>query len=141
MMGTTGTGKTHLSKAIARTLKAKGLSVAFVEAIELFNMIKGTFGNDRAKQRLLDQYKTFDVVFIDDVGLETKKIDEVSWSVSEWTGLINAREGKATVWTTNLDDDGLGEVIGKRSFSRMYVNTRFIDLFTDDYRRRLVNRG
>ncbi|MGP7817742.1 ATP-binding protein [Niallia sp. 01092] len=136
MMGSTGTGKSHLAKAIAKTAYEKNLSTAFIEATELFEMIKSTFGHDRHKEILMNEFISFDVVVIDDVGLETKKQSEVSWTVSEWTSLINARSKKSTVFTTNLDDSSLGEIIGKRAFSRMYDNTKFIDLFTDDYRKK-----
>jgi DNA replication protein DnaC len=86
---------------------------------------------------LFNEYASFDLVCIDDVGLETKKTGEVSWSVAEWTKIINAREGKATIYTTNFDDLALADVIGQRAFSRMYMDTVFIDLFTDDYRKKL----
>jgi DNA replication protein DnaC len=134
LMGSTGTGKSHLAKTIAKTAMEKGLKVAYIEAAELFNLIKATFGHERHNELFYSEFKEFDLVVIDDVGLETKKRDEVSWSVSEWTKLINAREKKATVLTTNFDDSALAEVIGQRAFSRMYTNTKFIDLFTDDYR-------
>jgi DNA replication protein DnaC len=137
LMGSTGTGKSHLAKAIAKTAKEKGLKVAYIEAVELFNLIKTTFGHERHNEMLYNDYKSFDLVVIDDVGLETKKQGEVTWSVTEWTKLINAREGKATVFTTNFDDAALAEVVGQRAFSRMYTNTKFIDLFTDDYRKKL----
>lgn len=136
-MGSTGTGKTHLSKTVAKTAKDKGLKVAFIHAADLFELIKKTFGHERHNQKLFEEYKYFDLVVVDDVGLETKKIGEVNWTVTEWTKLIDAREGKATVFTTNFDDVALGEVVGPRAFSRMYTDTRFIDLFTEDYRKRL----
>lgn len=136
LMGSTGTGKTHLARTVAKTAKEKGLNVAYIEAVELFNLIKTTFGNERHYELLINEFKNFDLVVIDDVGLETIKQDETSWSVREWTNLINAREGKATVFTTNLDDDGLAKVVGRRAYSRMYMNTKFADLFTDDYRKK-----
>jgi DNA replication protein DnaC len=138
LMGSTGTGKTHLAKVVAKTAKEKGLKVAFIEAADLFQLIKKTFGHERHNEKFFEEYKYFDLVVVDDVGLETKKIGEVNWTVTEWTKLVDAREGKATVFTTNFDDTALAEVIGQRAFSRMYMNTRFIDLFTDDYRKRLM---
>jgi DNA replication protein DnaC len=137
LMGSTGTGKTHLARTVAKTAKEKGLSVAHIESVDLFQMIKGTFGNERHYELLLKEYTNFDLVVVDDVGLETIKQDETSWSVREWTSLINVREGKATVFTTNLDDEALAKVVGQRAFSRMYMNTKFIDLFTDDFRKKL----
>lgn len=138
LMGSTGTGKSHLARTISKTAKEKGLNVAYIEAVELFNLIKATFGHDRHNKMLFDEYQSFDLVVIDDVGLETKKLGEVNWTVAEWTKLVDTREGKATVFTTNFDDVALAEVIGKRAFSRMYMNTIFIDLFTEDFRKKLM---
>lgn len=136
VMGIPGTGKSHLSKAIARTLKYEGKSVAFITAAHLFTKIKATFNNQPARDRFNEQFQKFDLVVIDDVGLETKKISEVSWSTSEWTDLLNMREEKSTVWTTNFHEIALSEVIGARTVSRMYENTMFIDIFTgEDYRK------
>jgi DNA replication protein DnaC len=134
IMGNPGTGKTHLSKAIARTLKARGFKVGFIQAVELFNKIKGTFDSG-SSEKLYEEMKKLDLLIIDDMGVETTKLNDVSWTVRTWTEFIDARLGLANVWTTNLDDTHLGDVVGQRAFSRMYEDTRFIDLFTDDYRK------
>jgi len=137
MLGTTGTGKSHLAKAIAKTVKHKGKNVAYLTAARLFNKIKETFNNAYERERFNEHFKTFDVIVIDDVGLETKKVSEVSWSTSEWTELMNLRDGKSTIWTSNFDEVSLGKVIGERTVSRMYENTIFIDNFTgEDFRKR-----
>jgi DNA replication protein DnaC len=136
LMGSTGTGKTHLARTIAKTSRVKGLNVAYIEAADLFQLIKSTFGHDRHNEMFYKEYASFDLVVIEDVGLETKKLGEVTWSITEWTKLLNVRSGKATVWTTNFDDVALSEVVGPRAFSRMYENTKFIDLFTEDYRKK-----
>ncbi len=135
MMGNPGTGKTHLSKAIARTLKARGFKVGYLSSVDLFNKIKATFDGGSA-EKVFDEMKKLDLLVIDDVGVETTKINDVSWTVRTWTEIIDVRLGKPNIWTTNLDDSHLGEVVGQRAFSRMYEDTRFIDLFTDDYRKR-----
>lgn len=134
IMGNPGTGKTHLSKAIARTLKTKGFKVGYIPAVELFNKIKATFDGGSVN-RVFEEMKKLDLLIIDDMGVETTKLNDVSWTVRTWTEIIDGRLGMANVWTTNLDDTSLGEVVGQRAFSRMYEDTRFIDLFTDDYRK------
>ncbi|WP_391119373.1 ATP-binding protein [Psychrobacillus sp. L3] len=137
MLGKTGTGKSHLSKAIAKTAKHKGKKVAYITAMHLFNKIKGTFNNIHERNRFNEQFKAFDLIVIDDVGMETKKVAEVSWSTSEWTELLNLREGKSNIWTSNFDEQSLSKVIGDRTLSRMYENTIFIENFTgEDFRRR-----
>lgn len=134
IMGNPGTGKTHLSKAIARTLKARGFKVGYISAVDLFNKIKATFNNG-SSERLYEEMKKLDLFVIDDVGVETTKINDVSWTIRTWTEIIDTRLGLANIWTTNLDDASLGDVVGQRACSRMYEDTRFIDLFTDDYRK------
>jgi DNA replication protein DnaC len=134
IMGNPGTGKTHLSKAIARTLKARGYKVGFISAVELFNKIKATFNNGSA-ERLFEEMKKLDLLIIDDVGVETTKLNDVSWTVRTWTEIIDTRLGVTNVWTTNLDETSLSDVVGQRATSRMYEDTRFIDLYTDDYRK------
>ena len=133
LSGTPGTGKTHLSKAIARTLKHQGQKVAFIESKKLFNKLKSMFGNQVAQERFEKQFSEFDVVIIDDVGVETRKADELSWSSGEWVSLIDLRKGKSTVYTTNFDKESLKKVIGARSVSRMSENAEVIEIFTPDY--------
>lgn len=135
--GTPGTGKTHLAKAIARTVKYEGKRVAFVEAVTLFDKVKKMFGNERARERFDAHITGFDLVVIDDVGLETRKIADVSWTSSEWVRLIELRKGKSTVYTTNFEARALAEVIGARAESRMCEHAMQIDIFTpdEDYRR------
>lgn len=134
IMGNPGTGKTHLSKAISRTLKARGFLVGYISSVELFNKIKATFDRGTT-ERVYEEMKKLDLLVIDDVGVETTKLNDVSWTVRAWTEIIDARLGKPNIWTTNLDEIALSEVVGARANSRMYENTRFIDLFTDDYRK------
>lgn len=137
LSGTTGTGKTHLAKAIARTVKHNGKRVAFIEAEKLFNKIKSMFGNEPEQKRFEEHFAAFDLVVIDDVGVETKKVQDVSWTSSEWVRLINLRESKSTVYTTNFDDKKLAEVIGARAESRMSENAELVEMFTpgEDYRK------
>jgi DNA replication protein DnaC len=134
IMGSTGTGKSHLSKAIARTLKARGFKVGFIASVDLFNKIKATFDSG-STEKVFEEMKKLDLLVIDDVGVETTKINDVGWTVRTWNEIIDARMGQANIWTTNLDEVSLSEVVGPRTLSRMYENTRFIDLFTDDYRK------
>lgn len=134
IMGNPGTGKTHLSKAIARTLRARGFKVGYLSAVDLFNKIKATYDGG-STERLFKEMKELDLLVIDDMGVETTKVNDVSWSVRTWTEIIDGRLGLNNIWTTNLDDTSLGNIVGQRAFSRMYEDTRFIDLFTDDYRK------
>ncbi|WP_172369605.1 ATP-binding protein [Sporosarcina jiandibaonis] len=137
--GTPGTGKTHLSKAIARVLKHEGKDVAFITADKLFDKIKATFGNDLAKEKLFEQFSSFDYVVIDDVGVETHSQKEMSWTINTWVRLIDLREGKSTVYTTNFDEKTLQSTIGARAESRMSENAERIAIYTPEHDYRKVD--
>jgi DNA replication protein DnaC len=139
MQGSTGAGKTHLVKAIARTLKARDFKVGFVTSEELFSKFKRTFGQidpEGLQQRIYSEMASLDVLVIDDIGTEANKIvEDTSWAGNTWTKIIDCRSGKFNVWTTNHDEEQLFKVVGHRAFSRMYEGTRFVNLFTDDFRK------
>ncbi|WP_019244566.1 MULTISPECIES: ATP-binding protein [Bacillus] len=136
IMGSTGTGKTHLSCAIARTLEEKGLKVGFLTAVELFKRIKDTFGHHGAEESLFKYLREeIDVMIIDDLGIETHRSNnDSSWSQNKWCELIDNRLRLPNVWTTNYNDTNLHEIVGERGISRMYEDSLFFDLFTKDYR-------
>lgn len=141
--GSTGTGKTMLSCAIARTLDNKGISVGYITASELFKRLKKTFEMGAAgpveEKRIFDEFKSFRCLIVDDLGQEAHKIDAtgVSWLKNIWVDLINSRQGMSTVYNSNFDDLKLIEIIGERAASRLYDNAQFIDLFLKtDYRKR-----
>ena len=69
---------------------------------------------------------------IDDVGVETKKLTDISWSSSEWVRLVELRKGRSTVYTTNFDPKTLAGVIGARAESRMSEYSMMIEIFTPD---------
>lgn len=137
--GKTGTGKTMLSKALANGFRSKGYSVAFISAMDLFKKIKGTFDNAHEEKRLFEQYSAFDVMVIDDIGLEKMKANDtgVGWVESQWVKLIELRQGKITIFTTNLDEIALGKSVGERAYSRMHDGASFIDTWGgEDYRKK-----
>lgn len=137
LMGNPGTGKSHLATAIARTLRARGFSVGFTPTEVLLLMIKDSY-KDRTKrqeQQLLKDIKELDVFVFDDIGVENYKMEEVSFVTTKMLNIINARKGKPTIYTTNLNHSNLSTAIGERAFSRLNENTKFIDMYADDHRK------
>ncbi|MED3553993.1 ATP-binding protein [Cytobacillus praedii] len=137
IMGNPGTGKTHLCAAIVRTVKEKGFIVGFLTTGQFLAKIQATF-NDPAKsqEKIFKDIKRLDLLVIDDLGSEAKSKDN-EWTIKMLFELVESRSGKPTIYTSNLTDTDLPDAVGKRIFSRLYDNTKFIDLFTDDYRKNL----
>lgn len=137
LMGSPGTGKSHLCVAITRTLKEKGFTVGFLTTGALLAKIKTTYskGVSESEEDIFKDLKRFDLLILDDVGSETGSKDEFAWSKTKLFEVVNNRIGKPTIYTSNFNEVELPQAIGERTFSRMFNKTKFIDVFTDDYRK------
>jgi DNA replication protein DnaC len=135
--GNPGTGKSHLATAIARTLKARGISVGFCPTELLIRDIQDSFQDRSRKQekQILKEITELDVFVFDDIGVENYKMEEVSFVTTKLLNFINARKGKPTIYTTNLNTANLEKAIGYRAYSRLTEGTKFIDMYTDDHRK------
>lgn len=139
MMGNPGTGKSHLSVAIARTLRASGFTVGFLTTGKLLSLIKDTYnkGAARTENNIFEDIAKFDLLVLDDLGSEQVTKAEFSWVKSKIFEIVNIRINKPTVYTTNFNDLNIAEAVGERVASRLDNNSKFIDMFTDDYRKNL----
>ncbi|MGM7637588.1 ATP-binding protein [Bacillus sp. Hm123] len=139
LMGSCGTGKSHLCVAIARTLKEKGFAVGFLTTGALLAKIKTTYskGASQSEEDIFKDLQRFDLLILDDIGSETGSKDEFAWSKTKLFEVVNNRIGKPTIYTSNFNEVELPQAIGERTFSRMFNKTKFIDVFTDDYRKTL----
>ena len=134
-VGPWGTGKSHLSVSIAKAVMEKGYSALFVTVQKLLTMIKQTFdrGSDEKESDLLIALEAVDLLVLDDIGQE--KLTE--WSSPKLFEILDSRQGKANIFTTNSNPTDLGEKIGGQSVSRMqYTEKRTVLMFGPDYRMR-----
>lgn len=137
IMGNPGTGKSHLSVAIARTLKASGFTVGFLTTGKLLSLIKETYskGAARTENDIFEDIAKLDLLVLDDLASEQGTRDEFSWTKSKLFEIVNTRISLPTIYTTNFNDLNIVEAVGERVVSRLYNNSKFIDMFTDDYRK------
>lgn len=106
--GPKGTGKTHLAAAIANKLMRQGTTVICMTMIDLLERIKRTYeqnrqyGGEISEGRVLDTYKSVQLLIIDDMGKEPA----TEWAVSKIYAIINSRyeEYMPTIITTNYTD-------------------------------------
>jgi DNA replication protein DnaC len=138
IMGNPGTGKTHLCSATARTIRDKGFSVGFLTTIQILSKIKSTFNKQSVlnEEDIFKDLKKLDLLILDDVGSEVISGSD-DWRKGMIFNIVESRSAKPTIYTSNLTDVGLPVAVGERVLSRLYNNTKFIDLFTDDYRKKL----
>lgn len=106
IVGSVGTGKTHLVAAIANQLMSQGRPAICMTMIDLLDRIKRTYDKGTTSEgEVLKLYETVPLLIIDDMGKEPP----TEWGVSKIYTIINSRyEGyMPTIVTTNYDDRAL----------------------------------
>lgn len=139
MIGSTGTGKTHLSTSIAKVVIEKGFDVLYDSA----QNIVSEFENDRFHsgyghaEPKATKYMECDLLIIDDLG--TEFINQ--FTVSCLYNLLNTRQnrGLCTIISTNLSADELASKYEGRIYSRIVGSDYKVLLFKGKDRR--VFRG
>ncbi|MBQ7332752.1 MAG: ATP-binding protein, partial [Clostridia bacterium] len=129
LIGKTGTGKTHLSTAIAKTVIEKGFSVLY----DSTQNILSAFESDKFRSVKDDsefkseKYLETDLLILDDLGAEFT----TQFTVSCLYNLLNTRynRGLSTVISTNLSDEELQSKYEDRIFSRLVGQDTEILLF------------
>ena len=116
LRGATGTGKTHLSLAIAKAVTRQGYSVVYGPAGKLLRRLEEEhFG--RAEGNSEGQMTDCDLLILDDLGMEF----DTPFARSCIYNILNARllEGRPTIISTNLSLTALKERYGDQIASRI----------------------
>ena len=119
IMGKTGTGKTHISTAIAKEIISLGYDVLYDSAQNIISdfetdRFKSGYGQVESKS---EKYLECDLLIIDDLGTEFTN----QFTVSCLYNLLNTRQnrGLSTILSTNLSYEELQRKYEDRIFSRI----------------------
>lgn len=119
LVGTTGTGKTHVSTAIAREVIHQGYDVIYDSIHNIISDFEADhFRSPYSKaETKSDKYLECDLLIIDDLGTEFS----TQFTISCIYNLINTRmnRGIATIISTNLDPGELSSKYEGRIYSRL----------------------
>lgn len=134
-MGGTGLGKTHLSAAVANAVAAKGYSVIYESAQQIYDTTDAVRFN-RMDISEKEKYETCSLLIIDDLGAECI----TQYSVSSMTSLIDLRivQGKQTVISTNLTPASIKKTYGERLYSRLLGEFRICQFAGKDIRMKKI---
>ncbi len=130
LIGTTGTGKTHISTAIARVVIGKGFDVLYDSAQNIIS----AFEQDRFRSGyskdipVSEKYMECDLLILDDLGTEFSN----QFTVSCLYNLINTRlnRGLCTIISTNLSAEELAGKYEGRIYSRIVGSDYKVMFFT-----------
>lgn len=97
LFGGVGTGKTFLASCIANELIDNGVPCLVTNFARIINTLQGMY---EGKQKYLDSLNEFDLLVIDDLGIErnTEYVNELVYNIID----ARYRSGKPMIITTNL---------------------------------------
>src|SRR5699024_5852170 len=105
IQGKPGVGKTHLSYCISEFWKEQDKTSLFVDVPNLMNTIKSSYNRNSyfSEEELMRLINDVDLLVLDDVGAEYAKDNDglENWVSEQLIKIINFREGKRNVYTTN----------------------------------------
>jgi DNA replication protein DnaC len=118
MVGGVGTGKTLLASIIIEKLVDKN-KCEIIKLIEIIRSLKASWSkdNDTDEQGVIDYFIGLDLLIIDEVGSQFGSDTEKLFIFE----IIDGRyqDMKQTILISNLDIDGIKEVIGERCVDRL----------------------
>jgi len=151
LVGGTGTGKTHLAIAIARSCIRAGSRGRFFTTVDLVNRLEAETRAGR-QGRIADYLTRMDFLVLDELGA----VKPTEWVWDTVSLILNTRynDNRTTIITTNFDDqpaagasgsmsparasraETLGDRIGERMRSRLHEMCRIITLDGTDFRQK-----
>lgn len=131
LVGATGTGKSYISKVVAKDVIKKGYTCLFVSSFRLNSTFLQIHTSKQSDKMLeIDEFLQPDLLIIDDLGTEPmlKNVTKEYLLI-----LLNERilSGKNTLVSTNLLPNELLDKYGERVFSRLFDKSNSVCYFVD----------
>ncbi|MEE1131994.1 MAG: ATP-binding protein [Caryophanon sp.] len=150
LTGDTGVGKSHLAMAMLHELNetdGQHRSCVFIDIDEALRRVRGSYSDKEStftEHYVVDLMSNADYLVIDDIGAEVGNI-KTDKSASDFVNrvlraVLNARQNKSTIITTNLTRAQLEAMYDKKLVSRMMRNVQLIK-FEQASDKRVRRRG
>lgn len=136
LLGTPGTGKTHLACSIVKQVGGKYKNAS--ELVEELRCAK-SFSAERTESQILEKYANYSLLVIDEIGRSINATDEKYMLYQ----ILNARYNtqKATVLISNHSKKEFLQYIGFASADRLVESADIVEMNGESYRltKRVIN--
>lgn len=119
LIGSSGTGKTHLAVGVLKFVIEKGATGYYTTVAGMLTHLKSTFGRDadETEQAAMRAYTTPDLLVLDEVG----RALDTAWEQGRFFEILNARYAgmKPTVLISNLPEKKFRDFLSEPVVDRM----------------------
>lgn len=145
LVGSTGTGKTHLVCGTGRYLLKSKKSVRYITSAEIAEKIMGSWSRkDQTEQSVIDELASYDLLIVDEVGLhdssatadgKAKSMNDMKREAVHKLLYKRYDDMKSTILVSNFDAPALKKWMGDRLWSRFHDNgSRLVECIWADAR-------
>jgi DNA replication protein DnaC len=131
--GSFGVGKSHLAVAIQKALMKRDHSCIFISIPKLLTMFRDTYNkaSEKTEKDLIRALELVDCLVLDDLGAESP----TKWAMDKLFEVVDSRQGRHTIYTSNYKPEDLMKRLGERNFSRVLnLHTKPIEVVGDNHR-------
>ena len=132
LVGSTGTGKTHLVCGVGRYMIKKNRSVRYITSAEIAEMIIGSWSiKDQTEQSEIAKLAAYDLLIVDEIGLhdssatadgKAKSMNDMKRQAVHKVLSKRYDDMKSTILVSNFDQTALKTWLGDRLWSRFHDN-------------------
>lgn len=132
LVGSTGTGKTHLVCGVGRHSLRSKRSVRYITSAEVAEKIMGSWSRkDQTEQSVIDELASYDLLIVDEVGLhdssasadgKAKSMNDMKREAVHKLLYKRYDDMKSTILVSNFDSPALKKWMGDRLWSRFHDN-------------------
>lgn len=135
LYGSYGTGKSHLAISATKLAIKNGHTALFISVPKLFSKIKETYNRDSkvTEEGLIGLINSVELLVLDDIGAESGREE---WCQDKLFLILDGRQGKRTIYTTNLSGSNLEEKIGSRNYDRLLDDLKKYSMVGESQRRK-----
>ncbi|MBF0309226.1 MAG: ATP-binding protein [Magnetococcales bacterium] len=137
LVGTTGTGKTHLASAILLQRMRRGDAVRYTTAASAVQTVQDVYrSKDRTVREAVERYSRPDLLCLDELGMQV----ETDSAARILTQILDERYAaqRPTILISNRGLDEVAASIGDRAWSRVQEGAVTLVCVWPDYRRTMV---